>query len=42
MTGYVMLLLLGALETRWPLYVFILVYGFPRGPGGIAVAGQDG
>jgi MFS family permease len=40
MTGYVMLLLLGVLETRWPLYVFILSYGFAQGAGGIAVAAK--
>jgi sugar phosphate permease len=39
MTGYVMLLL-GALETRWPLYAFILSYGFAQGAGGIAVAAK--
>jgi MFS family permease len=40
MTGYVMLLLLGVLETRWPLYAFILVYGFAQGAGGIAIAAK--
>jgi predicted MFS family arabinose efflux permease len=40
MTGYVMLLLLGALEARWPLYAFILSYGFAQGAGGIAVAAK--
>jgi predicted MFS family arabinose efflux permease len=40
MTGYVMLLLLGALETRWPLYAFILSYGFAQGAGGIAIAAK--
>lgn len=40
MSGYVMLLLLGALETRWPLYVFILSYGFAQGAGGIAIAAK--
>jgi MFS transporter, OFA family, oxalate/formate antiporter len=40
MTGYVMLLLLGALETRWPLYAFIVSYGFAQGAGGIAVAAK--
>jgi predicted MFS family arabinose efflux permease len=39
-TGYVMLLLLGALETRWPLYAFIVSYGFAQGAGGIAVAAK--
>jgi predicted MFS family arabinose efflux permease len=40
MTGYVMLLLLGTLETRWPLYAFILSYGFAQGAGGIAIAAR--
>jgi sugar phosphate permease len=40
MTGYVMLLLLGALESRWPLYAFIVSYGFAQGAGGIAVAAK--
>jgi sugar phosphate permease len=40
MTGYVMLLLLGALETRWPLYAFIVSYGFAQGAGGIAIAAK--
>jgi predicted MFS family arabinose efflux permease len=40
MAGYVMLLLLGALEARWPLYVFIASYGFAQGAGGIAVAAK--
>jgi sugar phosphate permease len=39
MTGYVMLLL-GAMETRWPLYAFIVSYGFAQGAGGIAVAAK--
>jgi sugar phosphate permease len=38
MAGYVMLLLLGALESRWPLYVFVVSYGFAQGAGGIAIA----
>jgi predicted MFS family arabinose efflux permease len=40
MTGYVMLLLLGVLQTRWPLYTFVLVYGFAQGAGGIAIAAK--
>src|SRR5919108_6320008 len=40
MAGYVMLLLLGVLETRWPLYAFILSYGFAQGAGGIAIAAK--
>ncbi|MBI3327351.1 MAG: MFS transporter [Nitrospinae bacterium] len=39
MTGYVMLLLLGALR-RWPLYTFVLSYGFAQGAGGIAIAAK--
>jgi predicted MFS family arabinose efflux permease len=40
MTGYVMLLLLGALRSHWPLYVFIVSYGFAQGAGGIAIASK--
>jgi sugar phosphate permease len=40
MTGYVMLLLLDVFETRWPLYAFILSYGFAQGAGGIAIAAK--
>jgi len=40
MTGYAMLLLLGGLESRWPLYAFILSYGFAQGAGGIAIAAK--
>jgi sugar phosphate permease len=40
MTGYGLLLLLGVLETRWPLYAFILSYGFAQGAGGIAIAAK--
>jgi predicted MFS family arabinose efflux permease len=40
MTGFVMLLLLGALATRWPLYAFIISYGFAQGAGGIAIAAK--
>jgi predicted MFS family arabinose efflux permease len=40
MTGYVMLLLLDVIETRWPLYAFILSYGFAQGAGGIAIAAK--
>jgi predicted MFS family arabinose efflux permease len=40
MTGYVMLLLLGVLEARWPLYAFIGSYGFAQGAGGIAIAAK--
>jgi predicted MFS family arabinose efflux permease len=40
MAGYAMLLLLGVLEMRWPLYAFILSYGFAQGAGGIAIAAK--
>jgi predicted MFS family arabinose efflux permease len=40
MAGYGFLLLLGVLETRWPLYAFILSYGFAQGAGGIAIAAK--
>jgi predicted MFS family arabinose efflux permease len=40
MTGYVVLLLLGALGTSWLLYAFILIYGFAQGAGGIAIAAK--
>src|SRR5918996_3248597 len=40
MAGYVMLLLLGALESRWPLYGFVVSYGFAQGAGGIAIAAK--
>jgi predicted MFS family arabinose efflux permease len=40
MTGFVMLLLLAHLETRWFLYAFVLIYGFAQGAGGIAVAAK--
>src|SRR6267142_614148 len=40
MTGYLLLLLLGTLETRWPLYAFIVSYGFAQGAGGIAIAAK--
>jgi predicted MFS family arabinose efflux permease len=40
MTGYVMLLLLGALQAHWPLYAFILSYGFAQGAGGISIAAK--
>jgi len=35
-----MLLLLDVFETRWPLYAFILSYGFAQGTGGIAIAAK--
>lgn len=40
MTGYLMLLVLGVLESRWPLYAFVISYGFAQGAGGIAIAAK--
>jgi len=40
MTGYGMLLQLGMVEGLWPLYAFVLSYGFAQGAGGIAVAAK--
>ena len=40
MTGFVLLLLLTRFETAWPLYAFVLVYGFAQGAGGIAIAAK--
>jgi predicted MFS family arabinose efflux permease len=40
MSGFVMLLLLTHLEASWPLYAFVLVYGFAQGAGGIAIAAR--
>jgi MFS family permease len=40
MMGYAMLLLLGVLRARWPLYAFIVSYGFAQGAGGIAIAAK--
>lgn len=40
MTGFVMLLLLAHLESRWFLYAFVVIYGFAQGAGGIAVAAK--
>jgi sugar phosphate permease len=40
MTGYVMLLLLGTVESRWALYAFVVSYGFAQGAGGIAIAAK--
>lgn len=39
-TGFVMLLTLSQSEAHWPLYAFILIYGFAQGAGGIAVAAK--
>jgi predicted MFS family arabinose efflux permease len=40
MTGYAMLLLLAALQEPWPLYAFVVCYGFAQGAGGIAIAAK--
>lgn len=40
MSGFVMLLVLTRLDTAWPLYVFVLSYGFAQGAGGIAIAAR--
>jgi predicted MFS family arabinose efflux permease len=40
MTGFVMLLLLVQLGTRWPLIAFVVIYGFAQGAGGIAIAAK--
>lgn len=40
MTGFVMLLLLGPFEWRWPLIAFVVIYGFAQGAGGIAIAAK--
>jgi predicted MFS family arabinose efflux permease len=40
MTGFLLLLLLSQSAIRWPLYAFVLIYGFAQGAGGIAVAAK--
>jgi MFS family permease len=40
MMGFVMLLILTRLEVGWPLYVFVVIYGFAQGAGGIAIAAK--
>ncbi len=40
MMGFGLLLLLARLETWWPLYAFVVIYGFAQGAGGIAVAAK--
>lgn len=40
MTGFVMLLLLAGSAASWPLYAFVLIYGFAQGAGGIAIAAK--
>jgi MFS family permease len=39
-TGFVMLLILCQSAAFWPLYAFILIYGFAQGAGGIAIAAK--
>jgi MFS family permease len=39
-SGFVMLLCLAHFELSWPLYVFVLTYGFAQGAGGIAIAAR--
>ncbi len=38
--GFVMLLILSQSAAHWPLYAFVLVYGFAQGAGGIAIAAK--
>lgn len=40
MLGFVVLLLLAHLEARWLLYVFVVIYGFAQGAGGISIAAK--
>lgn len=40
MTGFVLLLVLMQWPMPWPLYAFVLFYGFAQGAGGIAVAAK--
>lgn len=40
MLGFVMLLLLAQTGGRWPLFAFVVIYGFAQGAGGIAVAAK--
>jgi MFS family permease len=40
MTGFILLLVLMRWPVPWPLYAFVLVYGFAQGAGGIAVAAK--
>jgi predicted MFS family arabinose efflux permease len=39
-TGFVMLLILSQSAAHWPLYAFVLVYGFAQGAGGISIAAK--
>ncbi len=40
MLGFVALLLLAQIEARWLLYVFVVIYGFAQGAGGISIAAK--
>ncbi len=40
MLGFCVLLLLASLEARWLLYVFVVIYGFAQGAGGISIAAK--
>ena len=40
MLGFVVLVLLASLEARWLLYVFVVIYGFAQGAGGISIAAK--
>ena len=39
-TGFVMLLILSQSAAHWPLYAFVLIYGFAQGAGGISIAAK--
>ncbi len=39
-TGFVMLCILSQSTLHWPLYAFVLIYGFAQGAGGIAIAAK--
>ena len=39
-TGFVLLLILSQSAAHWPLYAFVVVYGFAQGAGGIAIAAK--
>lgn len=40
MLGFCVLLLLAHSEARWLLYVFVVIYGFAQGAGGISIAAK--
>src|SRR5262245_50435887 len=39
-TGFVLLIILSQSAANWPLYAFVLIYGFAQGAGGIAIAAK--